>query len=52
MIGADSGRQQLATDIAGWLGLPPSAIQVVPRTDPTQPDVLISVGQDFQLPLN
>ena len=52
VIGADSGRQQLATDIAGWLGLPPSAIQVVPRTDPAQPDVLISVGQDFKLPLN
>ncbi|MGH2633957.1 MAG: LCP family protein [Tepidiformaceae bacterium] len=50
VIGADSGRQELANDIANWLGLPSSGIEVVPRTDSTQPDVIVDVGQDFKLP--
>ena len=50
VVGADSGRQELASDIARWLGLPETAVQVVQRNDPTQPDVIIQVGQDFKLP--
>ena len=50
IIGADNGRQELANDMAKWLGLQQSAIQVVPRTDATQPDVIVDVGQDFKLP--
>ena len=40
-------RRPMAEDIAGWMGVPLSAIRVEPRTSETQPDVLIIVGEDF-----
>jgi LCP family protein required for cell wall assembly len=43
-------RRPMAEDIAGWLGLPLSAIHDGERTSPSQPDILIVIGRDFDLP--
>lgn len=44
------GRRQLAEDIAAWMGLPASAIELQAKTATTDPDVLIVIGRDFALP--
>lgn len=43
-------RRTMAEDIAKWIGVPPSAIVVQPRTDATLPDVIIVIGRDFKVP--
>lgn len=43
-------KRELAEDIAEWLNLPATSIRTVQRTDPTLPDVVITIGQDFSLP--
>ncbi len=44
------GRRPLAEDIAGWLGIPTSAIITKAPVDDSTPDILIVIGQDFVLP--
>ena len=43
-------RRVLAEDIADWLKLPRSAIRELPREGDWQPDVVLIVGADVQLP--
>jgi len=43
-------RQAMAEDIARWMELPSTAIEVQPRTDPSLPDIVITLGTDFKLP--
>lgn len=43
-------RRAMAEDIARWMELPASAIQFQPRTDPAMPDIVITLGVDFELP--
>ena len=46
-----TAKQQLAQDIAGWLGVDPATIVTLPRdNDPTLPDVVVVVGADFKIP--
>ena len=48
-----TAKQQLANDMAGWLGIDPATIITQPRNnDPTLPDVMVVVGQDFKIPGN
>jgi anionic cell wall polymer biosynthesis LytR-Cps2A-Psr (LCP) family protein len=42
-------RRPMAEDIADWMGIPRSEIVVRERTSETQPDVLILVGQSFDV---
>jgi polyisoprenyl-teichoic acid--peptidoglycan teichoic acid transferase len=48
VFGAD--RQELGDDIATWLNLSPSSVEVLPRSDPASPDVVVDVGTSFVLP--
>jgi LCP family protein required for cell wall assembly len=50
IVGDSADRRQLAQDVAKWLQLPPSAIEVAPRADSSEPDLVISVGGSFKLP--
>jgi polyisoprenyl-teichoic acid--peptidoglycan teichoic acid transferase len=50
IVGDSADRRQLAQDVAKWPQLPPSAIEVVPRADSSDPDLVISVGASFKLP--
>lgn len=44
-------KRELAEDIAEWMNLPGSAINVQPRPEnSTLPDVVITIGRDFKLP--
>lgn len=43
-------KRELAEDIAKWMGVSPSDIQSVPKTDITQPDVVIVIGRNFKIP--
>jgi LCP family protein required for cell wall assembly len=43
-------RREMAEDIAKWMGMPATSIVSRVKADPTLPDVLIIVGQDFSLP--
>jgi polyisoprenyl-teichoic acid--peptidoglycan teichoic acid transferase len=43
-------RYEMARDIAGWMSLPDSAISIQHTDDPRLPDVLIIIGQDFEVP--
>jgi len=43
-------RQAMAEDIAKWMELPSTAIEVQPRTDASLPDIVITLGADFKLP--
>lgn len=45
-----SDKQALADDLATWLGVPPTTITVLPKVDPTLPDVVIVIGKDFKIP--
>lgn len=46
----DSSKQLLAEDIAQWLEIDPKAIRTETKTNVTQPDVVIVIGEDFRLP--
>ncbi len=43
-------KRVMAEDIAKWLGMPPTAIRVQPKSEPSLPDVVIVIGKDFKLP--
>ncbi len=43
-------KRALAEDIAGWMGIPQSRIQVLPKEDSSLPDVVVVLGKDFKLP--
>ncbi len=43
-------RKVMAEDIAGWLGLPKSAVTITKRTSDSQPDVVIVLGKDYKGP--
>ena len=43
-------RRVLAEDIAKWLNIQTTAIKLQPKTDPSQPDVIVIIGQNFKLP--
>jgi len=45
-----SNKRDLAEDVAKWMGIPSSAIKVMPRTDDALPDVVIVIGKDFKIP--
>ena len=45
-----TGREEMAEDIASWLGLPPTRIESRERTNPAQPDLVIVIGQDLVIP--
>jgi hypothetical protein len=40
----------LAEDIAKWLNIPATAIKSASKSDPSDPDVVVVVGQNFKLP--
>ena len=44
------GNQEIASDIAEWMGIPESEIVTMPKDDSSLPDVVIVVGKDFKLP--
>jgi LCP family protein required for cell wall assembly len=43
-------KRELAEDIAKWMGVASSDIQSVPKTDETEPDVVIVIGRNFKIP--
>jgi polyisoprenyl-teichoic acid--peptidoglycan teichoic acid transferase len=43
-------RRPMAEDIAKWMDLPVSVIEVQPRTDDALPHIVITLGSDFKLP--
>jgi hypothetical protein len=43
-------RRPMAEDIAGWLGVPTSAIHSIKRSSTEEPDVRIVLGQDYKAP--
>lgn len=45
-----TGREEMAEDIASWLGLPPTRIEARERTNAAQPDLVIVIGQDLVIP--
>ncbi|MCL4240812.1 MAG: LCP family protein [Dehalococcoidia bacterium] len=44
------GKRDLAEDIAKWMGIDPSAVVVLAKTDTSLPDVVITIGKDFKVP--
>jgi hypothetical protein len=40
----------LAEDIAKWLNISATAIKSASKSDPSDPDVVVVVGQNFKLP--
>ncbi len=44
------GKRALAEDIAKWLNIPSTAIKSASKEDPSDPDVIVVVGQNFKLP--
>ena len=49
----DSNKQQLVDDIARWLNVGAQNIHVKDKSaDPTLPDVIITIGGDYQVPTN
>ncbi len=49
----DSNKQQLADDIARWLNVGAQNVHVKDKSsDPTLPDVIITIGRDYQVPTN
>lgn len=40
-------RRPMAEDIADWIGVPHSAIALRPRTSPSEPDIVVVIGQSF-----
>jgi polyisoprenyl-teichoic acid--peptidoglycan teichoic acid transferase len=44
------GAGQVASEIAGWMGIPESEIVTLPKEDSSLPDVVIVIGKDFQVP--
>lgn len=45
-----SEKRPVAEDIAKWMGIPESAILVLPKEDTSLPDVVIVIGKDFRVP--
>ena len=45
-----SERRALAEDIAKWMGVPVPEIVTLEKTDPSLPDVIITIGKDFRIP--
>ncbi len=43
-------KRELAEDIAKWMGVASSDIQSVPKSDETEPDVVIVIGRNFKIP--
>ncbi len=46
----DPARREVAEDVADWMTVDRSIIITRERTDPTLPEVLVIIGEDFQLP--
>ncbi len=46
----DEDRREMAEDIAGWMEIPVANIQLRKKAQPSEPDILIVIGQDFKLP--
>lgn len=47
----DKAKQDIADDIATWLNIPPSAIQVdESQTGEGVPDIIVVIGQDYRVP--
>lgn len=43
-------RDQLADDVARWMGVSRANVKSMPKADSSQPDVIIIVGKDFKIP--
>lgn len=43
-------RRPMADDIAGWMGLPDSAVTEAPRQEQSGPDIVIILGEDWKAP--
>ncbi len=48
----DERRRAVAEDIASWLGLPPGAITVARKGSEVLPDVMVTIGEDFVMPIS
>ncbi|MGK2966916.1 MAG: LCP family protein [Tepidiformaceae bacterium] len=46
----DPGREAMALDIAEWLSIPATSITTRTKTLDTDPEIIVVLGRDFQLP--